>query len=98
MLAEKRTNRSYTNFQMLLDLSVSERHDAVREQSTNRPMGLKGVPRSKPGGTVHPERESTTNIARERIALPCYKPVTTSGKNVTNALQSQEKSGDHVGK
>jgi hypothetical protein len=82
---------------MLLDLSVSERHDAVREQSTNRPMGLKDVPRSKPGDAAHPEMKGTTNVPRERIALPRYKLVTKSGKNVTNALQSQVKSGDHVG-
>jgi hypothetical protein len=98
MLAEKRTNRSYTNFQMLLDLSVSERHNAVRVQSTNRPMGLKGVPRSKPGDAAHPEVEGPTNIPGTRIALPCYKPVTLSGKYVTNALQSQEKLGDYVEK
>jgi hypothetical protein len=33
-----------------------------------------------------------------RIALPCYKLVTMNRKYVTNALQSQEKSGGHVGK
>jgi hypothetical protein len=61
-------------------------------------MGLKDVPRSKPGDAAHPEMKGPTNVPRERIALPRYKLVTKSGKYVTNALQSQEKLGDYLEK